>query len=404
MNKTTRYTVDSADRPRQWQCWVGQDFDDRWGIFYTDGLVDGKMKDPTFKEAKEKNIGKANHMTCEMQANAMLEQETGKKERKNYFASIELARSNKKWLPMLCKSGKWSDFKDKDYVTYPLLGSPKLDGARCNMMMTEEGLITQTRTGKLWLNFEHLLSDVQYREFFNDYPNIILDGEVYNHDYCNNFEALMSVFKKQKPTTEQRAYSADVAQFHVYDIFDKKYPNMSAMGRQLVLKSIKAKYFPGSRYFVIEPSTIINSEAHFDEFHAEQLDLGYEGTIARLFQAPYKVDGRSRDLIKRKEQFDCEFKILDVIEGEGNNKGMAAAVLIDLSTMSGMVEQHLEDFGNIGEQDAGMAKGWNHERCTELLANKDQIIGKMATIEYFEITGHGNIRFPKFKTVRDYEG
>ena len=33
----------------------------------------------------------------------------------------------------------------------------------------------------------------------------------------------------------------------------------------------------------------------------------------------------------------------------------------------------------------------------------DSVIGKMATIEYFEITGHGNLRFPKFKGVRDYE-
>ena len=62
MNKEVRYTIDSQDRVRQWECWSGSK-DGKPGIFYTDGLVGGKMKEPTFKESKEKNVGKSNYIS-----------------------------------------------------------------------------------------------------------------------------------------------------------------------------------------------------------------------------------------------------------------------------------------------------------------------------------------------------
>lgn len=103
--------------------------------------------------------------------------------------------------------------------------------------------------------------------------------------------------------------------------------------------------------------------------------------------------------MKRKPKFDCEFRIVDIVEGTGTAKGIAAGVTIDLTYMDGMNLAHrdqlAEDF-----QDAGMASGWNHPMLKEMLESKADYVGKMATIEYGGMTTYGKLRFPKFKGLR----
>jgi len=408
VSKEIRYTTDSKGRVRQWHCWAGQK-DGVNGIFYTDGLVnmsekdDFKLKEPTFKEAKEKNVGKTNYLSPKAQAIKMVEQEVGKKDRKNYFKTIQEAKDNKLWLPMLCPAGMvWSEYKTKPHVVFPVLASNKLDGARCNILIHKGAIHLQTRSGKQWLNFEHLRKDPAIVEFMKDYPNIILDGEVYNHEYKDSFEELMSVFRKTKPTDADRETSERVARYHIYDVYDKNNPDLNAFQRQQLLLGIIEEYFQECKYIVPEFSKVVKTEEEFDTFHEEALAEGYEGTILRIIDGPYDVDKRSKNLLKRKEKFDAEFRITDIVEGKGTNKGIASTIYIDLGENAGMNANHKASLVAC-VQDAGMAKGWNHEKCKDLLDNRDKYIGKMATIEYFEITAHGKLRFPKFKTVRDYE-
>jgi DNA ligase 1 len=80
-------------------------------------------------------------------------------------------------------------------------------------------LYLHTRTGKEWKNIDHILLDLQ--EFFAKYPKVILDGELYNHDLKNDFEKIISLVRKTKPTEEDRLESAQMVQFHCYDIVDE---------------------------------------------------------------------------------------------------------------------------------------------------------------------------------------
>ena len=43
------------------------------------------------------------------------------------------------------------------------------------------------------------------------------------------------------------------------------------------------------------------------------------------------------------------------------------------------------------------------EECKEMLENKDKYIGKLASVKYFGYTNDGKLRFPIFKSVRNYE-
>jgi len=383
-DKIELYTSDSKGKARIWQCWAGQK-NGLFGIFCTDGQLGGKIKDPIFTEAKEQNVGKANYKSPYEQSFIMVEQEVGKKLRNNYFKTIEEIAANKLWLPMLCPSGMvYPEYVKKKPVKWPALASNKLDGARCNAMLKDGEVYLQTRTGKEWLNCDHIKESL--KPFFEKHPSIILDGEFYNHNLKYEFEELMSILRKTKPTQIERDYSRQNAEYHVYDLYDHQQPDVDAIARSFKL----LKWFQNDLkldYIKYEKSELVNNEEEYTIFHQKSLAEGYEGSILRL-AAPYDVDKRSPYLLKRKEKMDTECEIIDVIEGEGTNKGVAAKVVIKYNDI---------------EQDAGMARGWDHTKCKALLENKSEIIGKKGTVEYFGLTEYGKLRFPKFKVVRDYE-
>ena len=102
----------------------------------------------------------------------------------------------------------------------PVFIQPKLDGVRC-LIQYDSGVVTAySRTGKVWKNIEHITLNLY--EFFDKHPNVVLDGELYNHDFRDDFEQIISMVRKTKPTPEARVISRDNVQFHCYDIVNKK--------------------------------------------------------------------------------------------------------------------------------------------------------------------------------------
>ena len=120
--------------------------------------------------------------------------------------------------------------KPIDY-SKPVFIQPKLDGVRC-LIQFEKGfnpgldpsfddrdkVMAYSRTGKEWKNINHILREL--KPFFQKHPNVVLDGELYNHDFNDNFEEIISMVRKTKPTDEARLKSRDNVQFHCYDLVD----------------------------------------------------------------------------------------------------------------------------------------------------------------------------------------
>ena len=102
------------------------------------------------------------------------------------------------------------DWSEKVYM------QPKLDGVRCVIKLGDNNEVQAfSRTGKPWLNIAHITNSLHY--FFTQHPDIILDGELYNHDLRDDFEKIISLVRKQKPNDEQRLEAAKLVQFHCYD-------------------------------------------------------------------------------------------------------------------------------------------------------------------------------------------
>ena len=64
---------------------------------------------------------------------------------------------------------------------------PKLDGVRC--IFTKQGAFS--RSGKKFKNVQHLRR--QLKPFFAANPTVVLDGELYNHDFKDNFNKIISL-------------------------------------------------------------------------------------------------------------------------------------------------------------------------------------------------------------------
>ena len=59
------------------------------------------------------------------------------------------------------------------------------------------------------------------KPWFEFHDDVILDGELYNHDLRDNFEKIISLVRKTKPTDEDRQEASEMTQFHCYDIISQ---------------------------------------------------------------------------------------------------------------------------------------------------------------------------------------
>jgi DNA ligase-1 len=255
---------------------------------------------------------------------------------------------------------------------------PKLDGVRC--LFTKDGAFS--RTGKQFMNVQHIKEELQ--EFFDQNPAMVLDGELYNHNLRNDFEKIISLVRKQKPTDEDRSEARKLTQYHVYDYTNTSMSNMVNYKYRLNQLTCSDIYTSSIHYV---ESRRVKSMKQAKDFHIRKLAEGYEGSILRT-NTPYK-HGRSWGLMKFKDFHDAEATIVDYQEGKGKRLGTIGKFIMQ------------DDDGNVFGCPPG--KGYNYSDMKCILENIHKYMGQKATFTYFERTKAGSYRHPLFKTLRNYE-
>ena len=258
----------------------------------------------------------------------------------------------------------------------PVYIQPKLDGVRC--LFTKDGAFS--RTGKEFMNVSHLRTTLL--PFFKQHPDVVLDGELYNHELKHDFEKIISLVRKQKPTADDRLEAQQLVQFHVYDYFDGViYDSYKTRMQMLVTSDIY------DRHVKYVPAKLVDSYNYARDLHATFLSEGYEGSIIRL-DGLYK-HGRSYDLMKFKDFSDTEATIIGYELGKGKRTGTLGKFI--------MLDDEGVEFG------CPPGKGYNYKDLEEMLKNITDYIGKRATFTYFQRTQAGSYRHPLFKCIRNYE-
>ena len=268
--------------------------------------------------------------------------------------------------------------KPIDY-TKPVFMQPKLDGVRCLIQYDDGKVTAYSRTGKVWKNIEHITLSLY--KFFDKHPNVILDGELYNHAFKDDFESIISMVRKTKPTAEDRVISAKNVQFHCYDIVDEKLPfkqRIEFINNNLMLigSSIKLVY-----------TMQITSHENALTFHESFVAGGYEGSILRTNDT-YACK-RSHNLRKFKDFSDAEATIVGYLDGKGKRTGTLGKFI--------MQDDNGVEFG------CPPGKGYNYNQLADILNNIGDYIGQRATFTFFERTKAGSYRHPLFKCIRNYE-
>ena len=259
---------------------------------------------------------------------------------------------------------------------------PKLDGVRCviqyekHINKSENRVVAYSRTGKEWKNIDHILFNL--KSWFALNPNVILDGELYNHGLKDDFEKIISLVRKTKPTEEDRLESAHYVEFHCYDIIDE---TKTFLERNLFIN----QNVPRNHTVKHVDTWTVGSENQAKETHNQNLDNGYEGSILRTNDV-YKC-GRSWNLRKFKDFHDAEATLLAWVEGKGKRKGTVGKFMA--------VDADGNEFGMpVMDKFDYLQKNFRKMR---------NWVGKTATFTYFERTKAGSYRHPLFKCIRDYE-
>lgn len=372
MTKTTvfpilyKYTQTGA--VQQWQIFAEED------KFWTEeGQMGGKITTSLPTICSGKNIGKKNETNSYEQALAEAQAKWQKKVDSGY--NKVLTEEKKFFEPMLAKDAKESKdltFKVRTFV------QPKLDGLRA----ISENNTLMSRNGKPYVACPHLFQN-----------GTTLDGELYTHQYKDDFNKIVSLCKKQKPDANELKESEQKVQYWIYDypahkgVFSERYQALMDYWSQNTDK------FKGMK---LVDTFEVHSWEEIKQFHEKFLEKGYEGTIIRLDLGPYE-NKRSKQLLKYKDFIDEEFKIVGAEEGTGGRTG----------TIGYFIMQHDK---NPEQTFKSNVKG-DFDYLKQLWKDHTKYIGKSATVKYFQRTpkqadGTGDVpRFPYIIKIsrEDYE-
>lgn len=354
-------------------------------LFYTYGYLNGKKVECKLMMTHGKNVGKKNETTHFQQAIHDAQSKWNKKhDIDGYIESLDkvMEKLNRQVkpelhdtipLPMLSQEFK----KHMNKVRYPCYVQPKLDGYR--MIFNPVKQQCYSRTGK---EFTVLYTTELYKELVelqSMLPNTCLDGELYVHDSCFDFENY-GVLRKQKALTPKEATVLEKIEYHIYDIIDTTKPFVE---RLQLLEQVERleKLFTKIR---IVPTIHCTTLEHIQQQHMVFVSDGYEGSIIRNAIGMYRCKFRSFDLLKYKDFDDAEFTIVGYTS-ETDITGTGEPLIIWICETEAGNKFHVQSKGT-------------REQRRSFYKMADQCIGKKLWVQYFGLTTDGIPRFPKTKT------
>jgi ATP-dependent DNA ligase len=250
-------------------------------------------------------------------------------------------------------------------------------------VFTKDGAFS--RTGKQFKNVAHIEDDL--KDFFKQYPYRVLDGELYNHELKDDFEKIISLVRKQKPSDENRLNAKELVQFHVYDFMN--FTVLKNLTKDVYEDRFNwlVRNLPISRTMTLIKNTSVDSYDEAKMLHDVHLAQGYEGSMLRL-NKPYECK-RSYNLQKFKDFSDTEATIVGYETGKGKRTGTLGKFY--------MQDDEGIQFG------CPPGKGYSYKDLADMLENVHDYIGQRATFTYFQRTKAGSYRHPLFKALRNYE-
>ena len=282
-----------------------------------------------------------------------------------------------------------SQIDDLSSVKYPVYASYKLDGIRAviyqgvaysrslkpipNKSIQEWAM--QNKESLEGLDGEFIVGEPNTEEVFRETTSFVM-----SHDKVGKFS------------------------FYVFDILPA-YPEQPYNARKGILEGLS---LPGNTKVLQQ--TLIASKDDLEAFRSNAVEQGYEGAMIKAPEGKYKY-GRSSVkeglLLKLKLFKDEEFKIVgfeckyhNANEAKTNELGRTARS----TSKEGMIPVDTLGVLYLSTKDGvefGCGSGFDDATRKELWEQRESLVGKYATVKYFDQGGYDVPRFPVFKSLRD---
>lgn len=262
---------------------------------------------------------------------------------------------------------------DKKY-----LASRKINGLRCLIYYKDNEIKTASRGS---INYDlaiyHIISHPKLKEFFNNHPDVILDGEIYKFGDTLNY--ISGKCRMQSTVQETERF-----EFYWYDIvdtektFNERFDLMHEYAEELELSEFNPirEWDEGELKVQFVPHVEITGWSSIKALHDKYVKEGWEGLVIRNVDEVYGPGKKSNAMLKIKNYLDSEYKIVGLSEG-----------LRDEDMCFVMETEDGQQFKAkpIGDR---AQKQWYRD-------NLDDIIGKMGTLKYFEMSGKEGSQIPQ---------
>ena len=322
-----------------------------------------------------KNLGKKNATTVEEQALSEAESRWEKKLKSGgYWENIKEIDKTKFVEPMLA-----NHYKDRPANKVFHNGPVMIDRKYNGMRQVTDRTGQKTRKGETVHSAPHIWERVKH--LYVTHPDLVLDGELYNHTLRFKLSELIKLVNKKKAssiTSDVLKRSADIVDYYVYDAYGFTVDGVEitqdtkCSERRIALSQLLAGISD------VVPVGIRWAKSNEEVMAIFQSDLedGYEGSMVRI-DTTYQ-NKRTNDLLKVKPEDDDEGKIIAINEGTGNWSGVAKTATIEWQ-------------GNILEP---TFKG-SWEELEEVLKNSSDWINKKVTFLHIGYTGKSIPTAPK---------
>jgi ATP-dependent DNA ligase len=319
-----------------------------------------------------KNIGRSNETSPQEQAHKEAKAAQEKKLKSGGYWQNEDDIDKIKFVePMLAYSLKNKTQDHTGDVEYPCMVDRKYNGNR--IISTRTGC--WTRKGNKYISIPHI--EESLKPLFDKFPQLVLDGEGYQHELRFRLNEITSIMRTTKSiTSDFLKKSKESVKYYIYDGYNFTTPDGNqitedtpCVERRKALNNL----LKNVQYTVVVPYKIANSLNEIYKIYEEYVEDGYEGAIIRNFKAPYQHK-RTSDLLKVKPLDDAEFKIIDIEDPMSGNWGGTGKIVWFID--------------NNGNKFKGTAKG-SFEQCKQFLKEKSNWINKKVTVYYNGLTAYG---------------
>lgn len=269
----------------------------------------------------------------------------------------------------------------------------KLDGFRCTAWK-ENGIVKLiSRQGKLITG----LVDIEKALKETELNNFVLDGELLLTDRESvpskeQYKATSKIVSTKEP--EKYGITLNVFDIVTCKEWNSKVCHRDYEHRQNDLLVFIKEFIKESDCLKMVPNIVVTDDISKIEKclkHAQKMN--WEGVMVRFMDSKYEWK-RSDNLLKVKPMQEMDVIIKDYEEGSNSYVGMLGAFICEIDH---------PQFGNIKTKVGG---GYSEDERKLFWKNRDEMIGRVISIQYFEVTENSDtkqksVRFPEFLELKE---